>query len=150
MDVIVQHVQTSWTKLSVGEPGASRRQAVPAGFALPAVTGSVTHVVTVREWQDFVPEFAVQAVLPPNVTVEADGARVLVHVEPPLPIGQAPRAPVRLGPGEWLRWVINGRVSGADEWIYWLQTYNVAPAPAAAGVFLGAPDRVVEQLDSMV
>jgi hypothetical protein len=140
----------SWTKLSLGEPGATRRHALPVGFQLPAVAGSFTHVVHVREWQDFEPEFGVQPGLPSGVTAQEQGGRVLVHVDPPFPIGQAPRAPVRLAPGEWLRWRLNGRVSGADQWLYWLQTYNVAYGPVPEDAFLGAPDRVVEQFDSMV
>jgi hypothetical protein len=150
VDVVVQHVQTSWTKLSRGEPGATRRNAVPRGFALPEVTGSFTHQVAVREWEDFTPEFSVRTQLPAGLDVRVEPGRLRVLVDPPFPGATARRPAVRLGPGEWLRWRINGRVSGEDQWIYWLQTYNVAYGRVAPNTFLGEPTHTVEQLASVV
>ena len=152
MDVVVQHVQTSWTKLSRGGPGATRRNAVPAGFPLPRLEGSFTHEVAVREWQDFQPEDSVRPELPAGLDAREEYGRLRVLVDPPFPGATGPgrRPALRLEPGEWLRWRINGRVSGADQWVYWLQTYNVAYGPVAPDAFLGSPDHAVEQLASVV
>ncbi len=59
---------------------------------------------------------------------------------------------MRLRQGQWLRWEVNARVGAAcgcgSEWLYYLDVVNVVfgPHPEGAAVFLGRPDRHVQEL----
>lgn len=60
--IVVQRVVTSWTKQSRGGAAATRRNAVPEAFTLPAggESGVLIHEVDVRENGDFAPVSAVR------------------------------------------------------------------------------------------
>jgi len=55
VETVVQWVHTSWTKLSRGGVEASRRNAAPAGFQLPAVRAPFVHEVSMAERDEFQP-----------------------------------------------------------------------------------------------
>jgi len=53
----------------------------------------------------------------------------------------------RIAAGQWLRWQINYRfvrISGG-EWHYRLDTFNVAFRATAADLFLGEPNRTIDE-----
>jgi hypothetical protein len=147
MDVVAQPVRTTWTKRSRGGAAASARNRVPAAFALPA--GAVVHEVHVDESTGFEPRFALRTLdeLDGVLLREADGGlSVLVT---PSPWGMPKRnwrpSPVRLEPGEWLRWQVNLRFGATCEcgsdWSYRLETLNLAYGGRAD--FTGTPTRTV-------
>lgn len=158
MDVTVQWIRTSWTKRSRGGEAATRRNAVPVGFALPpSAVGRAgepfVHAVRMDERDDFVPHDQ-QGDNLRGVDVqlrEADGRlRVLPRVRPMFGVPPRPRRRpgVRLEPGQWVRWRLNYRFSsaaGVRDWSYWLDTFNIAYGPVGAEVFLGAPTVEVDE-----
>ncbi len=59
MDVIVQRVQTTWTKRSRGVPLANLRNAAPVAFELPTGRPPLFHDVVMNEKDDFTPRVRV-------------------------------------------------------------------------------------------
>lgn len=54
----------------------------------------------------------------------------------------------RLGPGQWARWMINYRYlqrTSGGQWLYRLETFNVAYGACSADMFIGEPDVFVDQ-----
>lgn len=152
MEVTVQWIRTSWTKQSRGGEAAARRNAAPAGFAVPSVLPSVAHVVRMHERDGFHPQEGMEDLRKVDVQLrEAEGRlRVLPRVQPLFAIPPRPRRPpaVRLEPGQWVRWQLNYRFSsaaGVRDWSYWLDTFNVAYGPVTADVFLSAPTVFVDE-----
>lgn len=144
---MAQRVRTTWTKRSRGGPAASVRNRVPIAFALPSEAG--LHEVNIDESTGFEPRFAVRplAELDDVRLREVDGG-LSVLVIPSL-WGVPRRAwrppPVRLAPGEWLRWQVNQRFgstcSSGIAWSYRLETLNLAYGRRAD--FSGKPTRTV-------
>jgi uncharacterized protein YbdZ (MbtH family) len=64
VDIVVQWVRTSWTKRSRGGVAATRRNAVPVGFELPAVSPPLVHEVVMGEHDDFQPRSSLSHELP--------------------------------------------------------------------------------------
>jgi hypothetical protein len=152
VEVTVQWIRTSWTKQSRGGEAAARRNAAPAGFAVPAALPSGAHVVRMYERDGFDPQEGVEDLRKVDVQLrEAEGRlRVLPRVQPLFAIPPRPRRPpaVRLEPGQWLRWQLNYRFSsaaGVRDWSYWLDTFNVAYGPVSADVFLSAPTVFIDE-----
>ena len=62
-----------------------------------------------------------------------------------------PRSPIRLEPGEWLRWQINLRFGatypGGRDWSYRLETLNLTYGGRAD--FSGKPDRSATELGDL-
>lgn len=153
VDVVAQRVRTTWTKRSRGGPGAAARNRVPIAFPLPA--GVELHDVQVDESAGFEPRFAGRPLteLDDVRLREADGG-LLVLVTPSLwgmPRRNRPRSPVRLEPGEWLRWQVNLRFgatySSGREWSYQLETLNLAYGGRPD--FTGKPTRSVTELGDL-
>jgi hypothetical protein len=152
VDVVLQWVRTSWTKRSRGGVGAARRNAVPVGFAVPAGHAPFAHLVVMREQDDFRPSDSVEAVTSVDVSLRRVGTRVRVfpRIGPLFAVPPRPRRPpaVHLLPGEWVRWQLNYRFSsatGAWDWTYWQDTFNIAHGRTDADVFLGEPTYVVDE-----
>ncbi|GLY41773.1 hypothetical protein Amsp01_077960 [Amycolatopsis sp. NBRC 101858] len=145
MDVVAQRVRTTWTKRSRGGPAAAVRNRVPVAFPLP--DGALLHEVNVDESTGFEPRFTVPDALDGVRLREVDGS-LAVRLEL-APMSRPRRdwrpAPVRLRPGEWLRWQINYRFgsmcSCGAEWRYRLETLNLAYGTVAD--FAGEPTRTV-------
>jgi hypothetical protein len=153
VDVVAQRVRTTWTKRSRGGPAAAVRNRVPVAFPVP--DGALFHEVEVDESTGFEPRFAVRPIADLNrVTLrEADGV-LSVRVEPARmswPNRDWRPAPVRLRPGEWLRWQINYRFGSTCEcgaqWRYRLDTLNLAYGEAPD--FAGTPNRSVTELGDL-
>lgn len=133
MDVIAQWVRTSWTKQSRGAPGATRRNALPTVFPLPAMTGPLLHEIAMREWQDFTPRTSLSSELPDLdvLGLRESGGRLHVDLIP-APGGNPARwyrrPTVELPPGRWMRWQINYRFSSlwSNDGYYRLDTLNLA------------------------
>ncbi|MER6666294.1 hypothetical protein ABT256_17265 [Amycolatopsis japonica] len=121
MEVTAQWVRTYWTKQSRGEPGATRRNAVPQGFLLPEAAQPLVHEVTIREKEGFVPVEQMRREPSDPAEVEAVRDSDLVRVR---------ICPTGFG----------------GPWVYSLQTLNLAHGPATPEIFLGRPDRVVDEL----
>ncbi len=159
MEVVVQWVRTSWTKRSRGEPGAARRNAVPAGFPLPIVRPPFVHQVLMGEHDDFRPHFTVHEGLPApgqDSGVLLKEEHGLLHVQlavTPFGMPRRWRRPpaMRIAPGDWLRWQVNYRFAGThdEEWTYRLDTLNVAYGPAPVNLFLGSPTHRVNELAAL-
>ncbi|MFF9768259.1 hypothetical protein ACF1GT_16875 [Streptomyces sp. NPDC014636] len=156
MEITVQWIRTSWTKRSRGGEAASRRNAAPAGFALPQAEAASAHVIRMHERNGFEP-YDTQTD-PGNVDVqlrEADGRlRVLPRVQPLFALPPRRRRPpaVRLAPGQWVRWQLNYRFSsaaGMQDWSYWLDTFNIAYGPVDTDVFLSTPTVFVDEQGSL-
>ncbi|MFC8718037.1 hypothetical protein [Kitasatospora sp. NPDC057198] len=154
MDITVQWVRTSWTKRSRGGEAAVRRNAAPAGFALPpgAPGPGHLHAVRMREEDGFAPHETWEALRPSGLGLrERDGRLRVLPLVPPLydlpPRRRRPPA-VRLLPGQWVRWQLNHRFSsaaGMQDWSYWLDTFNVAYGPVDTGAFRCAPTVLVDE-----
>ncbi|MFJ5989986.1 hypothetical protein [Lentzea sp. NPDC092896] len=152
VDVVVQWVRTEWTKKSRGQPGATRRNATPVGFALPHLLPAV-HEVRLGERYDFEPHWSKESSEIDRIalTLREDDEVLSVQLQDTL--RASPRrwnrpSPVRLARGEWLRWQINHRWSGGccGGWSYELTTLNlVYGSPSDAKVFLGTPTRHVDE-----
>ncbi|GGN61576.1 hypothetical protein GCM10010112_18830 [Actinoplanes lobatus] len=160
MDVVAQWVSTEWTKRSRGGPGAARRNAVPVGFRLPGRRSGVVHEVSITERNDFVPVESIDVVAPEREPamgrsglrlVRADkGVRVELLLARHGAPGRDRRPPgVWLGPGQWLRWQVNYRMSWplieGGRWEYRQDTLNLAVGPADPELFFGEPTRHVDE-----
>ncbi|MBP2478791.1 hypothetical protein JOF53_007663 [Crossiella equi] len=146
-------MKTSWTKASRGGAAATRRNALPVAFTLPETTVPLWHEVRMTEWDNgFTPRHTVRPGAPPRHEVHVREEEGRLRVMPPWRqyVGDTPRRPpaVRLGPGEWLRWQTTyrrARLSGGGEWVYSLETLNLAYGPVPADCFLGTPTRSVDE-----
>lgn len=152
VDVLAQWVRTSWTKSSRGGPAASRRNAVPVAFVLPALTQPLVHEVLMREQDGFVAHESTQYLEPDSedvaLTCTDDRLRVELAVTPfGMPRRWRRPPAVRLARGEWVRWQINYRFVGSSggDWTYRLDTLNLAYGQVAANTFLGAPTHSVDE-----
>ncbi|MER7589620.1 hypothetical protein ABTW72_19005 [Micromonospora sp. NPDC127501] len=151
MDAVVQWVRTSWTKRSRGGAEATRRNAVPVSFALPAPTAPLIQEITMAEADGFEPREGLSR--PPyrsDVRLRLVDGRIRVellasawgrphrHRRPPA---------VHLAYGEWLRWQINYRFTGTSDgaWLYHLDTLNLAHGAVPADTFLGEPPRFIDE-----
>ncbi|WP_410580193.1 hypothetical protein [Amycolatopsis sp. lyj-108] len=153
MEVAAQWVRTYWTKDSRGAPGATRRNAVQPGFLLPETTRPLVHEVTIREWAGFAPVEKMRREPPDPAEVkvvrESDLLRIRIC---PSGFGKPYRRrrppAVELAPGEWLRWRINYRFVGSSggQWYYCQATLNLANGPVTPEIFLGTPDRIIDEL----
>lgn len=155
VDIVAQWVRTTWTKRSRGGTEAARRNRAPIGFPLPESTGSLVHEVTIAERDGFEPRFEVRPIADlSGVTLREVDNVLTVQLTPALH-GKPRRAwrprPVRLIPGEWLRWQINYRFGAqctcGDEWHYRLDTLNLAFGRPAG--FTGRPTRTVDERGSL-
>ncbi|MEU7019182.1 hypothetical protein ABZ990_00800 [Streptomyces sp. NPDC046203] len=175
MDITVQWVRTFWTKESRGGPAATRRNALPAGFPLPdevpygspGASGSFSpplsspssgfaHYVEMAERDGFAPRPMVRNLDEVGLRLrdEGDRLRVLARVEPLCGVPPRRRRPpaVRLLPGQWVRWQLNYRFSsavGLRDWLYWLDTFNIAYGPRDRDVFLTEPTVLIDERGSL-
>jgi hypothetical protein len=124
---------------------------VPVAFPLPE--GVRFHAVDVDESTGFTPRSAVLDALDGVTLREAEGS-LAVRVESAWmswPRRDWRPAPVRLRPGEWLRWQINYRFGSTCEcgaqWRYRLDTLNLAYGEAPD--FAGTPNRSVTELGDL-
>jgi hypothetical protein len=158
MEVILQQVQTTWTKASRGGPLAAIRNAAPVGFPLPSTAPPLVHEVCMCEDEDFRPLHRSGIPLPDptgnsRVRLQVDGdGRLRVQLElVPSGIPHRKRRPpaVRLDRGEWLRWQINYRFATSGtrgvQWTYRLDTLNIAFGEVPADRFTGDPARMVDE-----
>ncbi len=162
MDVVVQWVETSWSKKSRGGPWAARRNAAPVGLPLPPAPYPAVHEVLIDETEDFVPR--VPAPSDPasrhrpdstgrhtQVGFDEVGDRLRVTVN--LQSSAVPRVwrppAVWLDRGQWLRWQVNYRFAfggrGGGEWAYRLDTLNLAYGLPERRVFTGTPSTYVDE-----
>lgn len=151
VDVIAQLVRTKWTKRSRGGAGAARRNATPTAFLLPSVHPPLTHTVVMDERDGFEPAESLEYARPDNAIVllkEVYG-RLRVHPGAANGLPQRKRRPpaVWLAHGEWIQWQVNYRFSGYSiEWIYRLDTWNIAYGEAKPDTFTtGTPTRYVDE-----
>jgi hypothetical protein len=156
MEVAVLWVRTSWTKRSRGGPEAARRNAAPIAFPLSCRTLPFLHEVVMSEPDGFQPRSAT-CDLPDSslnsglLLKEADGLLRVQVVVTPFGAPRRDRRPParRLRTGEWLRWQVNYRLSGYEEWTYCLHTFNVGYGPAREDLFLGTPTHHVDELAAL-
>lgn len=160
MDVVTQWVSIEWTKRSRGGRGAALRSAAPVQFRLPGRRAGVVQEISIAERNDFVPIESVD-IMPPEREpgparsglrlVRADrGVRVELLLARHGAPGRTRRPPaVWLGPGQWLRWQVNYRVSWplieGGQWEYRQDTLNIAVGPAEPELFFGEPTRHVDE-----
>lgn len=147
--IIVQHIETRWTKRSRGMPGAAARNAVPRVMPLPpgpeAAAGIYLHRVTADEdggfdlhqltgiiepGRDFTKYWTLQLV--------SAGSAIMVEFKyvaqaHGLPRRRENRHPIfRLEPGETGTLHINGRFSYTSGQYYKQHFVNIANAEAAS------------------
>jgi hypothetical protein len=146
----VQRVTTRWTQESRGGAAATRRNACPVAFAFPE--RAVWHSVEMREWEDFEVRSSWGDVLDDlgrNELLLKETERGLSVRPVPSPwwVPARDRRPPSyvVQPGTWVRWVLNYRTGGADEWAYGLVTYSIANVEAVGDLFLGDPDHEVDE-----
>lgn len=144
---MAQRVWTTWTKRSRGGSEATVRNRVPVVFPVPE--GARFHEVKVDESTGFTPQSTVLDALD-GVTFREAGGSLAVRVElAPMswPRREWRPEPVRLRPGEWLRWQINYRFGSTCEcgaqWRYRLETLNLAYGTVAD--FAGRPAHFVDE-----
>ncbi|MEW1588280.1 hypothetical protein AB0283_22900 [Micromonospora vinacea] len=151
MDAVVQWVRTSWTRRSRGGAGATRRNAVPVSFALPARTAPLTQEIEMAEADGFEPREGLTR--PPyrsEVRLRLEDGRLRVELLASawgMPRRHRRPPAVRLAEGEWLRWQINYRFTGMSggAWLYRLDTLNLAHGAVPVDTFLGEPPRFIDE-----
>ncbi|MEU7970791.1 hypothetical protein AB0B48_01960 [Micromonospora sp. NPDC049089] len=151
MDAVVQWVRTSWTKRSRGGAEATRRNAVPVSFVLPARAVPFVQEIKISEAVGFEPRE--ELTHPPyRSDVRLQLAADQLQVELLAAAWGAPRRhrrppTVRLARGEWLRWHINYRFAGMNggATTYRLDTLNLAHGDVPADTFLGEPPRFIDE-----
>ena len=123
-----------------------------AGFPVVLAAPSLAQVIEMSERDGFAPQENQRDLRDVGLSLrdEGDRLRVLARVEPSFGLPPRPRRPpaARLGPGEWVRWQLNYRFSGAaglQDWSYWLDTFNVAYGPVNSDVFLSEPTVLVDE-----
>jgi hypothetical protein len=156
VDVVIQIVRVSWTKASRGGEGAAARSATPLGLALPgALTTASFHQVVFDETDAFTPQSRClpSELLDGRIRIDAHGAGPVVRVGPLFGFTYCGYHPsVRLRPGRWVRWLQNARwtsAAGHGDWHYTAETVNIAVAPVEPGVFMGEPDKVIDERASL-
>ena len=149
MDVTVQWVRTTWSKLSRGAPNSTVRSRAPEAFLLPAGSSPLLHEVLMQEQDGFRPLFTVSAELPgrDKLLLRELGDELRVQVPSG---GGAPergyRPLVTIRRGESMRWQINNRhTSYSGNWFYEMRTVNVAFGSVARDAFLDKPDHLVDE-----
>ena len=160
MEVVVQQVQTSWTKLSRGGPAAADRSRVPVAYPLPAdLRAPIVHRVPHCESDSFIPQdeerdFKIESqgmrLRYAELALIDDGERLRVALHPSthgMPRRHRRPPSVGLLPGQWLRWQVNYRFVGVNsgEWHYRLDTFNVAYGAVHAELFLGEPTQQIDE-----
>ncbi|MBT0770732.1 hypothetical protein KIH74_17445 [Kineosporia sp. J2-2] len=161
MEPVTQWVQVTWTKASRGGREATTRNAAPAGLLLPIAAAPLTHDVTMREEEGFRPESSYETsgldaatgrLRHGSVKVRPRGDALSVRLMP-FTIGYPPRRrrppALLIGPGDWVRWVINYRFSGYRGWSYSQVTVNLANGKVPLETFLGHPTRTVDDRVSL-
>ncbi|MDQ3283498.1 MAG: hypothetical protein M3Q69_19020, partial [Acidobacteriota bacterium] len=138
--VVIQEIVTTWTAVSRGGSGATRRSQVPSILPLPnahALDGVLRHVIECAEADAFAPRviaFEHLAALPPpsrclSFSDDASGVAVAYQWErscgAPAREVQPPRRLFIVRPGELGRVVRNGRFAGEDRWSYEQVVTNV-------------------------
>jgi hypothetical protein len=154
VETVVQWVRTSWTKRSRGGVEASRRNAAPVSFPLPALPPSFVHEVAIHEHDGFQPHLSTHERLSTSdsgvLLREVDGLLRVELVVTPFGMPRRWRRPpaIRLATGEWARWQINYRfaTSHGGEWTYRLDTLNILHGAAPADLFLGLPTHHINEL----
>lgn len=143
MHTLVQLIETRWTKLSRGAPGASRRNAVPQMIRFPAAL--LPHPVLFQhaifvEQQGFAPPATSQFVgfsaddsstYRLTICHQDAVAEISLFGTPFTQTTGRPTNVVRLEPDTWLRVVGNHRVAEDWGWTYRKFVYNIVHAPSS-------------------
>ncbi|MEV0940507.1 hypothetical protein AB0I90_09075 [Micromonospora wenchangensis] len=152
MEIVAQRVRVSWTKQSRGGQHAARRNAAPAAFALPQIHAGHTHEVTMHEQDGFRPDSCLRNGVPASDVVQLrhDGDHIRVGLVPSargMPRRHRRPPAVRLARGRWLRWQINYRFTShcTGDWLYRLDTWNIAHGPVSPDVFLTEPHHSIDE-----
>lgn len=146
--IVVQLIRTRWTKISRGEPGASKRNASPTALLVPATSlkgEAVVHDVRLDEREDFSPSFKCTAVtfeqakeLVRPIEVRDEGQTLRVRFIWNFTVGAPERShgrAIRLHRGEWCQILSNGRYGYDDEWAYGSIVVNIAWHPDSLSAF---------------
>lgn len=142
--LIIQHIETHWTKASRGMPGAGKRNAVPKKLQIPAVVtdsnGMLIHHVTAREENNFVLEQKTEIVEHATrywtVAFQKthDTVQVLFTYNTilhGLPKRNACKRPLfKLAPGKWGSFHINGRFASYSGQMYIQHVLNIGHGTA--------------------
>ncbi|WP_230858159.1 hypothetical protein [Actinoplanes aureus] len=158
--VVAQWVSTEWTRNSRGGEAAARRNAIPVGFRLPASRTGVVHEIVMTEGNGFEPVESLgnePAEREPSLArcglrlVRSD-ERVRVELLPArsgAPSRDRRPSGIWLGPGQWLRWQVNYRVTWppiqGGRSSYRQDTLNLAVGPVHPELFFGTPTRHVDE-----
>lgn len=139
--VVIQHIETVWTKRSRGGDGARKRNVVPLALDFPSISRDcsfVLHHATFHEYDSFARQDQLRwtdafADLELRfLTLSIDGAvlRVRVHRDGSNAATPSPfpyKDPFVLEPGLWGRLVYNGRFTAwnTGNWWYEKHVYNI-------------------------
>lgn len=155
--IVVQHIETRWTKQSRGMPGAAARNAVPRAMPLPAFpdepAGIRVHKVTAREEHGFDIRQQTEIIAPGQsftrywtlYFVPAESAVVVelkyAGEEHGLPPRRENRYPIfRLAPGQVGALHINGRFSYSSGHYYKQHFVSIANVETPShDIFMRAP-----------
>ena len=137
--LIIQHLETIWTKKSRGMPEAGIRNAVPRKLEIPVkatrVDGIFIHKVTAREWEDFSLEHKTEIIENDKrywtlaFRRESDAVQVLFtydYISHGQPERKDHRTPLfKLVLGEWGSFHINGRFASYSGQYYTQHFLNI-------------------------
>jgi hypothetical protein len=156
--VRLQWLTTRWTKKSRGNPGATRRAALPRSLLFPLVEGEperCLHRVNYPESLDFAPSGETLVYEPSDEDIERDLSLRLLWEGPVLqvlylgiPVGwsQPVKKVFELRPGQWGQMVDSWRVPYEDTWGYVERVVNVRNGPAVDGrAFVGKPHGLADK-----
>jgi hypothetical protein len=146
--IIIQKIQTGWSKKSRGGKMATERNAVPEALAIPMeklkdpIDGLIEHSISYYEWQGFsspqhssLTQEAAEKVRFDCLVIEPLGAELKVIFEydgkyagMPVrytPPGGKPSTRMHLQPGQWGRVLYNGRFAVEEGWWYDKKVFNI-------------------------
>jgi len=137
--MIIQHIETIWTKKSRGMPEAGKRNAVSRKLEIPVnakrFDGILIHKVTAREWEDFSLEQKTEIIKNDKrywtlaFHRESDAVQVLFtydYIRHGRPERKDHRTPLfKLALGEWSSFHINGRFTSYSGQYYTQHFLNV-------------------------
>jgi hypothetical protein len=158
--IVVQELQTRWTKASRGAPTASARDGTPRALRVPdadciPLQNLILHRLRFDESDSFAPSVpqaprhtSLQHPVSCVAVREEGDSRITVAFNwDPLTCG-APRrshgTPIHLKRGDWCQILFNGRHGSDREWSYHSTIVNVAHlSQANASIFLDSPPALV-------
>ena len=137
MNIIIQHIETQWTKKSRGNPAATLRNSIPESFSfngVPSHKGVQLQKINYSETDNFAePKISDFKAINDNqlralgLELEESDGKALVRLWG-TPWRGSPGISSKVGvipDGKWLRVITNERTSWEHTWVYYKHVFNI-------------------------